>query len=128
MCIFESVPHPIQAGEYLRGLAPTGRPVAAREVPAEVLVGVGGAVTGAMGGLHGVQGLEDLLLRDALYVAADGGYLRRLAGEVSHHGEDGGGGVLAMLAEDVRALLAHEDHRAREGSEDGHCIVGVAQE
>jgi hypothetical protein len=74
------VSHPIQAREYLRSLAPPGRTVAAAEVPAEVLVGIGGAMTGAVGGLHSVEGFEDLLLRDALYVVADGGDLGRLAG------------------------------------------------
>src|SRR5215210_1539935 len=107
-----SVPHTIQAGEYLRGLASPRRPAAAAEVPAEVLVGVGGAVAGAVGGLHGVEGLEDFLLRDAVYVAADGGDAWRLARQVAHHGEHGGCGVLALLAVDVRALLAHEHHRS----------------
>src|SRR5215218_5601068 len=46
------VSHSIQAREYLRSLAPPGRTVAAAEVPAEVLVGIGGAMTGAVGGLQ----------------------------------------------------------------------------
>src|SRR5215210_4273666 len=115
-----SVSHPIQSGEYLRGLAPPGRPAAAAEVPAEVLVRVGGAVAGAVGGLHGVEGFEDFLLRDAVYVAPDGGDARRLARQIAHHGEHGGCGVLALLAVDVRALLAHEHHRSGERPEDRH--------
>ena len=127
---FELIPHPVQTGEYVRGLAPPGGAVATAEVPAKVLVGVGGAVAGAVGSLHGVQSLEDLLLRDALYVTADGGDSRWLAGlyEAAHDGKDGGRDVLAVLAEDVRALLAHENHRARKSTEYGNCVVSVAQE
>src|SRR5215210_7733991 len=123
-----SIPHPIQSGEYLRGLAPPRRPAAAAEVPAEVLVGVGCAVAGAVRGLHGVEGLEDFLLRHAVYVAADGGDARRLARQVAHHGEHGGCSVLALLAEDIRALLAHKDHRPGKRPEDRYGVVGVAAE
>ena len=84
----------------------------------------------AVGGLDGVEGFVDLLFGDAFYVASYGGYGRRLAGlyEAAHDGEDGGCGVALALAEDVGALLAHEDHRAREGAEDGDGVVGVAEE
>ena len=85
-------------------------------------------MAGAVGCLHGVESLVDLLLCDTLYLGADGGYGGRLGREVAHDGEDGRGRVPAPLAEDVRALLAHEDHRAREGAKDRDGVVSVAQE
>ncbi len=85
-------------------------------------------MAGAVGGLHGVEGFVDFLFGDAFYVLADGGDPWRLARQVAHDGEDGGRGVAPVLAEDVRALLAHEDHRARERPEDGDGVVGVAAE
>src|SRR5215208_5105731 len=123
------VPHPIQARKYLRGVA-ASRPGPRRtlEVPAEVLVGVCRAVARAVGCLHGVEGLVDLLLWYALYLGADGGYGRWRSREVTHDGEDRRRRVPALLAEDVGALLAHEHRRAREAPEDRHCIVRVAQE
>jgi hypothetical protein len=54
------VPHPVESREKLRGVATTRRSSrGAFEVPAEILVGIGGAVAGAVGRLHGVQGLVD---------------------------------------------------------------------
>src|SRR5215212_734979 len=102
------ISHPIQAGED-PGRVATARSCPRRtiEVPAEVLVGICGAVARAVCRLHGVEGLVDLLFGDALYLGADGGYGRRLGGQVAHYGEYGGRRVPALLAEDVRALLAH---------------------
>src|SRR5918997_795157 len=108
------VPHAVQAGEYLGGVAAArARPCGTLEVPAEILVRVRRAVAGAVGRLHGVEGLVDLLIRNPLYLGADGGDARGPGGEVAHDGQDGGGRVLLLLAKDVRALLAHEHRRAR---------------
>ncbi len=85
-------------------------------------------MAGAVGGLHGVEGLEDLLLRYAFYIAADGRDGGHLARQVPHNGQNGGRRILPVLAEDVRALLAHEHHRSWEGPEDRDGIVGVAAE
>jgi hypothetical protein len=35
---------------------------------------------------------------------------------------------MPVLTEEVRTLLAHENHRAREGAKDRDGVVGVAQE
>src|SRR5215210_8232747 len=123
------IPHPLQAGEDPGCIAPT-RPGSRRtlEVPAEVLVGVGGAVARAVGCLDGGEGLVDLLLGDTLYLGSDGGDGRRLGREVAHDGKDGGCGILFLLPEDICTLLAHENHRSRERPEDRHCIVCVTQE
>lgn len=47
---------------------PPGRAVATGEAPAEVLVGVGNAVTGTVGGLDGVESFQYQGIRQALYI------------------------------------------------------------
>src|SRR5215213_7719622 len=123
------VPHPIQARKYLRGVA-ASRPGPRRtlEVPAEVLVWICRPVARAVGCLHGVEGLVDLLFWHALYLGTDVGDDWRSGREVAHDGEDRRRRVTAPFAEDVGALLAHEDGRARKAAEDWHSVVGVAQE
>src|SRR5215213_4008299 len=87
--VFSLVPHSIQAREYLRGVAtPRSGPRWAFEVPAEVLVGICGAVARAVGCLDGGKGLLDPLFRDALYLGAHSGDGRRLGREVAHDGKD----------------------------------------
>src|SRR5215213_3988936 len=122
------VPHPIQARKYLRGVA-ASRPGPRRtlEVPAEVLVWICRPVARAVGCLHGVEGLVDLLFWHALYLGTDVGDDWRSGREVAHDGEDRRRRVTAPFAEDIGALLAHEDGRAREAAEDGHGIVRMPE-
>src|SRR5215218_4670371 len=122
------VSHPIQAREDPgRVAAARPGPRRALEVPAEVLVWVRCAVARAVGRLHGVEGLVNLLFRHALYLGSDVGDDWRSGREVAHDGEDRSRRVTAPFAEDIRALLAHEDGWAREAAEDGHGIVGVPE-
>lgn len=102
--------------------------MAAFEVPGEVFVGVGGGAAGAGGGLDGVEGFEDAIFGDAFYFFADGGYARWFGHEAAHDGEDGGGGVYFVLAEDAAADGAGQNGGEGEGAEDGEGVVGVAAE
>ena len=56
------------------------------------------------------------------------GYGRGLRRELRMTARTEDAGSCCLLAEDVRALLAHEDRRAGEAAEDGDGVVGVAQE
>src|SRR5215213_701579 len=114
------VPHPIQARKYLRGVA-ASRPGPRRtlEVPAEVLVWICRPVARAVGCLHGVEGLVDLLFWHALYLGTDVGDDWRSGREVAHDGQD--------RRRRVTAPFADEDGRAREAAEDGHGVVGVPE-